>query len=57
MPTLETAPPALLPSSPHRARDTTSWSQIQQKLRDFSQDTQVVDKEGWDPLPTSCPGS
>nr|XP_048291799.1 coiled-coil domain-containing protein 78 [Myodes glareolus] len=23
------------------ARDTTSWSQIQQKLRDFSQDTQV----------------
>ncbi|KAK7798281.1 hypothetical protein U0070_005353 [Myodes glareolus] len=29
-----------------RARDTTSWSQIQQKLRDFSQDTQVVDKMG-----------
>jgi hypothetical protein len=34
----------LLPS-PHRALDTASWAQIQQRLQDFSQDTQVVGKE------------
>lgn len=30
----------LLPS-PHRALDTASWAQIQQRLQDFSQDTQA----------------
>ncbi|MEJ1287541.1 coiled-coil domain containing 78 [Cricetulus griseus] len=29
-----------------RALDTASWTQIQQKLQDFSQDTQVLDKYG-----------
>lgn len=47
----------LLPSSPHRALDTASWAQIQKKLQDFCQDTQVVGKEWWGPLPTPCPGS